>query len=188
MKFNIASILFFAFFLAQANAWALTEKMRTCGYQPGMGMTRYTAHPQKDLCENKGTALVYSISDGALFICDKSEIRGGYYSAAGSSGFGKTTEGDRKTPVGKYSLGEPRASDEFGIFIPVGYPNASDLKKGRTGGDVGIHGPKRFMACAGALNVAMNWTAGCMAVASDQQILEIAEWVQKNPSANIYIE
>lgn len=168
---------------------ALTQFVKLChGSQPAMGMTRYTVQPRQNPCEEKQTALVYSLQNEALFVCENSENVGAYYVSIGSRGTGKTREGDRKTPVGKYSLGKPRASAEFGIFIPVGYPNASDQKKGYSGGDVGIHGPKRFAACMGALNVAINWTAGCVAMASDQQILEMAEWVQKNPSAKIYIE
>lgn len=172
-----------------AVASSLTENLNLCsGSQPAMGMTRYTVQPRENPCEEKGTALVYSINEKALFVCENSESTAAYYVAIGSRGTGKTKEGDRKTPVGKYSLGKPKASEEFGIFIPVGYPNASDKKNGYTGGDIGVHGPKRFAACMGALNVAINWTAGCVAMASDQQILEMAEWVLKNPSANIYIE
>lgn len=179
------------FRMAQASKGdgSLTEFINTCsGKIPGSGMTRYTAQPRQNPCENKGTSLVYKIQEGALFVCESSENKGGYVMATGSRGFGKTQQGDRKTPVGKYALGEPRASAEFGIFIPVAYPNASDLKKGFTGGDIGIHGPKRFLVCGGAINLMVDWTAGCLAVASDNQILELAEWVQKNPAATLTIE
>ena len=183
------SLLFLIFLTVQSALASLTENLNTCfGRQPGMGMTRFTTQPSKDICKDKNNSLVYSISNAALFVCEKSENRGGYYVSAGSLGFGKKKEGDRKTPIGKYALGSPRPSSEFGIFIPIAYPNALDRKKGFTGGDVGIHGPKRFLVCGGAINIAINWTAGCLALASDPQILEIAEWVQKNPSTNIYIE
>ena len=180
---KILALITFSLLAAGVNASAAS----VCA-SPGMGMTRYTTQPRVNPCENKGTALTYQISESAMFICEDSENMGGYYMATGSGGFGKTKEGDRKTPTGKYSLGKARPSTEFGIFIPVGYPNASDKKKGYTGGAVGIHGPKRFLACAGALNLAFNWTAGCLAMASDSQVQEIADWVQKNPKASIYIE
>lgn len=167
---------------------AQASSLNTCGGRAASGMTRYSAQPRINPCENKGTSLVYKISEGALFVCENSGNKGGYVMATGSAGFGKKKEGDRKTPIGKYSIGEPRPSEEFGIFIPIGYPNASDIKNGYTGGDIGIHGPKRFSACWGAINLAIDWTAGCLAVASDQLILELADWVQKNPSATITIE
>lgn len=155
---------------------------------PGMSLTVFSERLRTNPCVDKGTSLVFQSDLGVLFVCEKAKAKTGLYVATGSKGFGKTQEGDRKTPLGKYSLGQPRPSTEFGIFIPIGYPNATDIKNGFTGSDVGIHGPKRFLACAGALNIFANWTAGCLATASDQQVMKIALWLEKNPEAVIYLE
>jgi murein L,D-transpeptidase YafK len=111
-----------------------------------------------------------------------------FEAAVGSGGTGKQAEGDKKTPLGRYSLGSPRASKEFGIFIPIGYPTAEQRRRGARGGSVGIHGPKRRFAWAGRANVWLNWTRGCIAVATDAEIQEIAAWVKKQHAKVIEIE
>ena len=56
-----------------------------------------------------------------------------------------------------------------------------------TGSDVGIHGPDRWIACGGVLNVAFNWTQGCLAVADDRFIVEIAQFVKAHKGIAIHI-
>ena len=51
-------------------------------------------------------------------------------------------QGDRKTPLGSYPLGKPRLSEQFGIFISIGYPTLEQRRNEKNpGGAVGIHGP-----------------------------------------------
>ncbi len=59
----------------------------------------------------------------------------------GRGGLEKSVQGDRKTPMGTYSIGAPRPSKRFFIFIPIGYPSEKQRVNGFTGGDVGVHGP-----------------------------------------------
>jgi hypothetical protein len=47
-------------------------------------------------------------------------------------------------------------------------------RKGYTGSAIGIRGPSRAFAWAGRMNTATDWTQGCIAVASDGAIEEIA--------------
>lgn len=75
----------------------------------------------------------------------------------------KQYEGDRLTPEGSYTISPARPSTKtFGWFFAINYPNAADRAKGRTGGDVGLHGtpwlgvPIQFLG--------IHWTAGCLAV------------------------
>src|SRR5262245_22054744 len=63
--------------------------------------------------------------------------------ARGTRGVGKQREGDSKTPLGHYGLGPPRASKNFHIVVPVGYPTTAQARVGFTGGAIGIHGPPR---------------------------------------------
>jgi murein L,D-transpeptidase YafK len=79
--------------------------------------------------------------------------------------------------LGTYWIGYPRHSQQFGIFIPVGYPNMSNIASGFTGNSIGIHGPMRFLTCLPRKSLEKNWTAGCFAVGRDTQIIAISEWI-----------
>ncbi|GBD27501.1 hypothetical protein HRbin30_02851 [bacterium HR30] len=103
----------------------------------------------------------------------------------------KQYRGDRRTPVGRYYIGDKRPSRRFHKFLALTYPNLSDAERGlsqnlidqelwadilfahleRTlppqntllGGGVGIHG------YGGRIELPIDWTEGCIAV-SDQDI------------------
>lgn len=119
-----------------------------------------------------------------LYACENGVPVMAIRSSIGSNGLHKRKEGDRKTPVGNYWLGLPRVSEKFGIFIPVGYPNAADVKAGRTGSAIGIHGPLRYgifaSPCAVESSLARNWTAGCIATGRDTQVMNLSRWMVKN--------
>jgi murein L,D-transpeptidase YafK len=68
----------------------------------------------------------------------------------GHGGVGKTKAGDGKTPAGTYTLGQPRPSSKYGLFIPIGYPTVEQRKQGMTGGAVGVHGLDRRVKWLGA--------------------------------------
>jgi len=177
-----------AFSWAAQAAGSLSQNLYNCHWSVSEGRTVFVPPANTKICQKMGTSLVYDSKAQTLYVCQSSVVRRAYQIAMGSNGVGKTTEGDRKTPVGQYALGRPRVSEEFGIFIPIAYPTAAQRAKGYTGGDVGIHGPKRAFVCAGFLNVSINWTAGCLAVATDDQILELAKWMTAHPRAIITIQ
>ncbi len=141
-----------------------------------------------DPCATRSTAIVVDTKKDRLWLCEEGRSKKRYSVAIGSGGTAKSAEGDKKTPVGSYSVGEPRPSKEFGTFIPIGYPTDEQRKHGASGGAVGIHGPKRRFAWAGRANVWLNWTRGCIAVATDAEIREIASWVQRNKPTLIHID
>lgn len=68
-----------------------------------------------------------------------------FYTSIGALGFDKTSEGDRKTPLGvyqiRYEIREPRKDGFLGdMAMTLDYPNAYDRLKGRTGSGIWIHG------------------------------------------------
>ena len=144
-----------------------------------------TTRNQGNECHARGTSIVALTGPQVLYLCKDGEVEDWFYYSAGWNGFGKKVTGDRKTPVGTYSLSKPRPSSDFGIFIPVGYPNAEDLQRNYSGSDIGIYGPKRRFDILGWGNLAVNWTAGCLAVASDKNIGRIAQWLRDNPRGNV---
>lgn len=134
----------------------------------------------KDLCLGRTREIVYSASLRSLVGCLSQKAEWANRTMIGSKGLGKRKTGDRKTPVGTYWLGYPRKSLQFGIFIPVGYPNKIEISKGYTGSAIGIHGPIRPFMCLPAKSMEKDWTAGCLAFARDSQIIEVSNWVLKN--------
>jgi murein L,D-transpeptidase YafK len=73
------------------------------------------------------------------------------------------------------------------MFIPIGYPTANQRRDGYTGSAIGIHGPSRIFTRAGWMNTAADWTKGCIAVASDEAINEIAAWVENKQPRVIHL-
>ncbi len=133
-------------------------------------------------CLSPLTHISIASSLGILVLCEQGESIKKYRVSLGSGGVDKRVEGDRKTPLGIYTLGVPKTSERFGIFIPVGYPTRDQKAAGFTGADVGIHGPDRAFQFLGDITVMINWTAGCIALGYDQEINEIKDWVNlKHP-------
>lgn len=134
----------------------------------------------EDLCEKGDKRIVYTPKHATLVACSAGQVVWTAKASIGSNGLGKKKEGDRKTPVGTYWLGYPRRSNLYGVFIPVGYPNKEEIRLRYTGSAIGIHGPLRFFSCHPGKALEKNWTAGCLAVARDEQILNISNWVLEN--------
>ncbi len=86
-----------------------------------------------------GKLYVYErIDEGQFLLVETME------SSIGKHGFGKTLEGDSKTPVGVYrvtSYLSPQQLDDFygNAAYPVNYPNAWDRRHKRTGHGIWLH-------------------------------------------------
>ncbi len=68
-----------------------------------------------------------------------------YYVSVGKSGAGKVSEGDMRTPLGIYhvtsQLERSRLQDFYGAgALPINYPNPHDLRRGKTGSGIWLHG------------------------------------------------
>tara|TARA_Y100001934_G_C12322857_1_gene760973 strand:+ start:152 stop:625 length:474 start_codon:yes stop_codon:yes gene_type:complete len=134
----------------------------------------------KASCRGLSKALVVDSQSRRLFLCEDGKAYRSFPVSIGRKGRGKRRAGDEKTPLGVYSLGVPRASKAgFGTFIDVGYPTLSQRKKGYTGSAIGIHGPKQSWRFLGPLSSLVDWTAGCIALASNREMDVIAQWVRK---------
>lgn len=70
---------------------------------------------------------------------------GDYYISVGLSGIEKSVEGDKRTPLGVYyitsNLNPSGLPDLYGVgALPINYPNALDLQRGKTGSGIWLHG------------------------------------------------
>ena len=132
-------------------------------------------------CERNETAVVVDTRTHQMHLCAGGKVERTFAVALGTRGVGKQRQGDNRTPLGRYGLGPPRASKDFHIFVPVGYPTPAQARLGFTGSAIGIHGPPRGYSTLAqlAMLVSQDWTAGCIAVTSDADIETVATWVRK---------
>ena len=136
-------------------------------------------------CVALDARVVVSLERHALILCDKGKTIDTFGVRLGRGGVGKTREGDGKTPVGTYPLGEPRPSNRFGTFIPIGFPTEEQKKAGYTGSSVGVHGPPRWVKWLGRLVNTFDLSDGCVGVARDEEIQKIAAWVRVTSARTI---
>jgi L,D-transpeptidase YnhG len=94
------------------------------------------------------------------------KLLGDYYISVGKSGIEKSTEGDLRTPLGIYfvtsNLDPKSLKDFYGAgALPINYPNPYDLRRGKTGGGIWLHGtpPAQFSRAPKA-------TDGCVVLAN----------------------
>jgi hypothetical protein len=129
-------------------------------------------------CRSSDARIVVETGAHRLVLCEGEREAAAFAVRLGRGGVGKTAEGDGKTPLGTYPLGEPRKSDRYGTFIPIGYPTADQRRRGFTGGDVGVHGPHRWVRWLGSLVNSFDSSNGCVGLATDGEMATIAAWVR----------
>jgi murein L,D-transpeptidase YafK len=138
-------------------------------------------------CNCFDARIVVETSIHRLVLCESTSKVNEYAVNLGRGGVGKTREGDGKVPLGTYQLGSPRPSQNYRTFIPIGYPTAQQMKEGYTGGSIGLHGPPRRYKWLGRLLMLFDLTEGCVELATDAEIEQIAAWVQKTGARFIEI-
>ena len=123
-----------------------------------------------------------------LALCENTKLIDSFVIRIGRSGTGKTREADGKTPLGSYALFAPRASAQFGTFIPVGYPTQEQRRAGFTGGAVGVHGPTRAVRAIGAFTNLFDTTDGCVGVGTDEEMSRVAAFVRTRKVSQIVLK
>jgi murein L,D-transpeptidase YafK len=155
-----------------------------CGVAAALGARTPTIDAGR-ACEAPDARIVVDLKKHTLALCEKDKAIETFAVRLGRGGVGKTREGDGKTPVGTYPLGEPRPSNRYGTFIPIGYPTDQQKRMGYTGGAVGVHGPARWVRWLGSLVNTFDSSDGCVGVARDSDIEKIANWVRAASVATI---
>ncbi len=136
------------------------------------------AKTSEQACAVEGHLVVVETRAHTLWLCSERRAVARMKVALGRGGVDKAREGDGRTPIGTYSLGAPRPSSGFGTFIPIGYPTVEQRLRGFTGRDVGIHGPARRATWLRSLSTWTDWTAGCVATGTDDEIALVASFVR----------
>ena len=148
------------------------------------------ARAEPNPCRPDETAVVVETEPRRLHLCEAGHVARSFDVALGVGGVGKQRQGDNKTPLGEYGLGAPRASQDYHLFVPVAYPTVAQAHRGFTGSAIGIHGPPRGFAglLAHARAIVPNWTAGCIALASDDEIEAVAAWLRRQTTRRVRVE
>lgn len=100
-------------------------------------------------------AIAVDASRSRLYLFENSQtglrLISDYYISVGKAGISKTVEGDQRTPLGVYyitsNLDKKSLKDFYGAgALPINYPNVLDLKRGKTGSGIWLHGtpPNQF--------------------------------------------
>ena len=129
-------------------------------------------------CPDKGDVVTVIARKRELWLCQEGAAVARFQVAMGRGGVDKRRKGDGRTPLGTYTLGSPRPSVQFGLFIPIDYPTREQAALGFSGGEVGIHGPPRGLTEPEYPTTAVDWTRGCIATGLDTDIGAIAEFVR----------
>lgn len=130
-------------------------------------------------CPDRGDAISVVARKRELWLCQNGTAVSRFQVAMGRGGVDKHRRGDGRTPLGTYALGTPRPSVQFGVFIPFEYPTPDQLAQGFTGGALGIHGPPRGLTEPEYPTTVVDWTDGCIATGTDDDIARIADFVRE---------
>ena len=129
-------------------------------------------------CPDEGNVVTVIARKRELWLCQQGVAVAKFQVALGRGGMDKRQKDDGRTPVGTYSLGNPRRSVEYGVFIPIAYPTPEQAAQGFTGSGIGIHGPPRGLTEPDYPTTVFDWTRGCVATGLDTDIEVIAEFVR----------
>ena len=142
---------------------------------------------KRNICKKYDSSYIHYVSKKRqLFICHENSYIDYFYVSHASNGMGKEKRGDRKTPLGFYSLSRPRLSSSvWRTFVHIGYPTHDQKNKNYSGGSVGIHGPFKYFPFANNL---VNYGAGCIVTSNNKDIDLIANHITNLSIDYIYIE
>jgi L,D-transpeptidase YnhG len=150
------------------------------------------------LSDRNKHAIAVDASRSRLYLFENTgnnvKLIGDYYISVGKLGVEKNVEGDQRTPLGVYyitgSLNPTSLVDFYGVgALPINYPNPLDLKRGKTGSGIWLHGtpseqfsraPKASDGCVVLANPDLNYIlSSVQAKTTPVVIADRLNWVSK---------
>ena len=160
--------------LAKAGAPQLSElreesqlRLRALRERPPAG---YVPSQFMALSSQNRHAIAVDASRSRLYLFENTasglKLLADYYISVGKSGIEKKVEGDLRTPLGVYfitsNLDPNSLKDFYGSgALPINYPNQLDMRRGKTGSGIWLHGTPREQFSRAPLS-----TDGCVAIAN----------------------
>ena len=142
------------------------------------------AHP---CASTSGQELRADIDAHRLYLCRDGEAEHTYPIASGRNGGGRRHVGDARTPVGVFPLAGAQPS-RFFKRLPFGRDDKIERNGEVIITEVGVHGPSQDRRRWGVANVFADWTQGCLAVASNEQVTEIEQWRATHQADRVIID
>lgn len=140
--------------------------------------------------EEVADLIVVMKSKRVLFLMKEGKILKAYRVALGKSPVGKkTTQGDGKTPEGRYYIIGRNPNSNFYKSLKISYPNEQDSEIASSlgvnpGGGIMIHGLSKKVEYLGKYHIIEDWTEGCIAV-TNEEMEEIWQLVEDGTPVEI---
>lgn len=118
--------------------------------------------------------IVVMKSKRIMLLLSEGNIIKAYKIALGKNPVGrKSTQGDGKTPEGRYYIVDRNSHSNYFKSLKISYPNENDLEKAQKlgvhpGGDIMIHGLSKRVEYLGKYHILEDWTEGCIAVTNEE--------------------
>jgi murein L,D-transpeptidase YafK len=128
--------------------------------------------------DTKVDLLVVNKGDRELFAYSHGKLLRSYRVSLGREPIGpKLSQGDRRTPEGRYSIDSHNSASAFHRALHISYPSTADAARARSdghdpGGDIMVHGIHNGLGWIGRAHRIADWTVGCIAV-TDPEIEEL---------------
>ncbi len=125
-----------------------------------------------------------------LYLMEQGQIVKQYRIALGKEPKGhKHTEGDQRTPEGRYILNGVNPESNFYKSMHISYPDMDDLARAEAegidpGGDISVHGLKNSFDEEPAFIQSFDWTNGCIAI-TNQEMDEFLSLVENGTPIEI---
>ena len=133
--------------------------------------------PQESVVPTADEVVVVK-STRKMFLLSQGKIFQEYKISLGDRPIGhKGTEGDKKTPEGKYIIDYRNPDSRFHLSLHINYPSETDMQSAKNkgvnpGGQIFIHGLPNGMEYNPNEFMGRDWTDGCIAV-SNKEIKEL---------------
>lgn len=113
-------------------------------------------------------------SKRVMFLMKEGKIIKAYRIALGRNPSGrKLSQGDGRTPEGRYYIIGRNPSSSFYKTLKISYPNEKDFEEAtrlnlNPGGGIMIHGLSKKVEYLGKYHIIDDWTEGCIAVTNEE--------------------
>ena len=186
MRFIFAALAVLAVLIATA--------LGILGYTKLMARVAPGTPPAMATPQERADEIIVSKADKMLYLMREGAILKTYPIVMGANWRDghKTTEGDERTPEGRYLIDWRNPKSVAHLSLHISYPNPQDQAQADAagvapGGNIMIHGLPNGWGALGALHLLWDWTNGCIAVTNDQ-IREIWSLVANDTPITIHAQ
>jgi murein L,D-transpeptidase YafK len=128
-----------------------------------------TPPPMAEVNQLADEILVIKSARALHLLSDGETIRSYDISLGAAPAGHKKSEGDERTPEGRYEIDWRNPNSIAHLSLHISYPNAADQAAAKVaardpGGNIMIHGLPNGWGALGALHLIRDWTDGCIAV------------------------